>query len=502
MKTNKDITDQSPSTSTYKEYPLLNFDSEYQAKKYPKNLWPILNEYFSRYKYEFQLDDEALHQKFVTTINNLNTINLRGNIKNSWYGCYYPEEKAIEINMARISRTDHIQPSTVVNSIFHELNHITENSGSQINTSFARYNFSTSRCEGTALNEIITEMKSSRLVTSREYLLHQKGDAKHILNLEGYGDIIFAGSMIHSALGISEKEFLMSLDAGRLNFFNMLRARFPDDTSYKTFLDGITFNTDALFALKYNSNNSKKRSQDDLDNMQNYIQAIYDHCLTAMDKIIPYQAANGCDTKEYTKQCRFYLDKLNANYRHGMLCNLGINEVDVSQNDLLANVQDKILAIEAIAAQKDKLQAFEYSDLLSRLSQPNTNIKEHIQLVADKYNVTLDLEDKVFQYHQDDEYDKKMLVEDYGDTIWDNSECTQYVENLVRKENIFTKFFRRVFSKTPVALPSHTDFSPSSSPTTLGSLLEQVKEMPDYDNISPSTKDITIDRSDLHDSNR
>ena len=44
----------------FKEYKKLDFNIAFENMNYPKEMWPILNEYFSRYKYEFELSDDEI----------------------------------------------------------------------------------------------------------------------------------------------------------------------------------------------------------------------------------------------------------------------------------------------------------------------------------------------------------------------------------------------------------------------------------------------------------
>jgi len=58
----------------YKKYEALNFNSAYKSKGYPKKTWPLLNEFFSRYKHEFNLSDTEIHTKLNILLNNLDDI--------------------------------------------------------------------------------------------------------------------------------------------------------------------------------------------------------------------------------------------------------------------------------------------------------------------------------------------------------------------------------------------------------------------------------------------
>lgn len=483
-----------PSLAQYKQF---NFNSEYEAKGYPEKFWPILNEYFSRYNNEFVSSEQELMIKKSQVFANLNSIELLKASKGSWYGCYFGQEKRIEINPV----TKKLPEITLINTIFHELNHAGENMNSPFSTSFQQYNPSTSHWEGIAMNEIITEMKSSRLAQSHNHLTQQQGDSKHLLNLSCYGDLIFAGSMFHSALGISEKEFLVSSGQGRQSFDNEMASKFPSPEDYRTFVNGIIFNTDALHALKYNRDRSIAYSQDDIENMQSYTDGIYNHCLLAMDKVIPYQAfmnRNSTDMTEYLKKCRFYLNKLNANYRRGATQYTHGQDIDVSQNTLLQNVQEKIVVLEAIEKQKSSMGDFAYSDLLSQLMGTNTDNKEHIMQLAQRYGITLNLDDTPFQQIEDQEFDRQILTSDYGNYIYNNSSCMQHIKELKKKESRLSTFFKKIFPGKHNTLPPAPHIDNVSKSQLLDELNTKVIEDLDYSDFTNIKNEKVLKKDDEH----
>ena len=440
----------------HKKYEKLNFNHIYKEKGYPQNIWPILNEYFSRYKHEFDLVDVEVNSKLFIITNNLDSIKIAGTTKNSYLGEYSSSQKNININLKLMKKMG-INEEEILNTIFHELNHVGENLNTNYDTSFQKYNYDTESFEGTALNEIITEMKSSRLAKNDRI-----NNKKCYLDLIGYGDLIFIGTMIHTALGISEKDFLKYTELGKYSFDCFMRSKFPSQEDYDSFINNITFYSDMLHTIKYNRENPKlPYTQEELDNLNNSISGIYDNCLYAMGKTIPYQALKNKDDinmKEYMTKCRFNLEKLNINYYHGMSYIFDTNYIDSSQNSYLTDLQNKILAIETIDLSKDKLTSEQYSEILSSMFQTNLHGVEHLANIYDNYGIAPYASTDTFERTMDLEYEIQILKEEYGQSTWDNTNVKELINNFTKNDNIFIKLFNKLKNsfntKLPTSLPA------------------------------------------------
>lgn len=403
----------------YKEYEKLNFNSLFKTKKYPKKVWPILNEYFSRYKSELGLSEEEINLKVDKVLSNLDIIRNDGSAHDFWNGLFIPDQKEIKINMENIKRYN-LPDEQVINTIFHELNHAGENLGKDDTTSFQQYNSNTNRFEGVAFNEIITEMKSSRLACNdRAELLSKTGNDREALDLTGYGDLIFMGTMLHTALGIGEREFLGLADKGKAEFDRQMREKFPPgDETYDTFINSITYYSDMLHAIKYNEN--REWSEQDKQNMIQSMEGIKDHCIYAMGRRMSYEAFKNRDSlnmEQFTTKCRYELDKIDINYKKGMSYILPNEEIDI-ESTYKDDVKRKIMEFETLDKNKDKLSFAQQSELLY-LSSEGEFISDKLQ---SEYGITSSTDINDFDKTMELAYETKLLQDEYGDKPWNNKE--------------------------------------------------------------------------------
>ena len=192
----------------YKKY---NFNSEYQAKGYPESVWPLLNEYFSRDAAEFELSDKEVKTKLNTLLRNLDTIVIDDRPDSSNNAFYCPSVKRITLNFAGMNARNSSSEAHVC-ALFHELGHADEDLLAEPNNSFMYFN-ERGRVSGVCFNEIHKEMRASRLTTNVEDT-NNGTDPRHSVKHVGYNDLVFIGTMFHTALGISEKEFLAAAERG------------------------------------------------------------------------------------------------------------------------------------------------------------------------------------------------------------------------------------------------------------------------------------------------
>ena len=357
------------------------------------------------------------------------------------YGAYNPNKKILALNNDRLRLSR--DKTNTLNIIFHELNHAGEDRSSQYTTSFEKNK------TGLALNEIITEMKSSRLAKSR---IKNLDSSKHVLKTTCYRQTMFCGSMIHAALGMSETEFLKATDLGREKFDSIAKARFSNPKDYELFMDKIIFNTDKLHSVMYNTEKNGKYNLEDALNMTECTSTIYKDCLLAMSDIIPNQVLknkDNIDITEYAKKCRYFLDKLNVNYSKGAEFSDPKHKLkDIRKiyenTETLTNVKAKILAIEAIGKNKDKLSKEEYGELLSQLVGKSEIVQNELEKIYSKCGMNLEQSiDKQYKKTNDRKNDIKFLQEDYGTNIWDNNKSIEFVKQAIKREPLKKRIERK-----------------------------------------------------------
>ena len=478
---------------SYKEYTKLDFTPQYIAKGYDQQDWPILNEYFSRYKHEFGLSDSEIQHKLNVVLSNLDKIDTAGKSKDDHIGVYYSAKKRISINSAKLQAMGS-SFEDILNTIFHELNHAGENSLSDESTSFKQYNSNTERYEGIAINEIITEMKSSRLAKNdRVDLTKKTGEFRSVLDLQGYSDLIFVGSMMHTALGISEKEFLQYADKGRAAFDAQMESKFPTGQDYDIYMQNMIFYSDVLHACKYNRERKGPYTEEELYNIRNSINGIYSNCLGAMSKIVPYQAflnRNNMDLKEYMTKVRFDMEKLKANYRYGLSYHFDEQTINFSENGNVNRMQDIIACIEETHLHRGDLNEFQYADALANISSQNPFFAK--KYIETNYGIVPSETLMDFDRTMDLSYEISILNAEYGQDIWNNEECNEYVKNFLKKQKFLTRIFNKLNSRghrtEHKALPAAEKSTHSNKFT--GEMVDLVVKDDEYLAFQPNNRDL------------
>ena len=423
----------------YKKQKNYNFDWYYKQKGYPKNVWPILNEYFSRYQSKFDLTDEELVAKFNKVINNIDTITIEGSSKETSLGCFYPSLKKLSINIKRAERIND-DDEEILSTIFHELNHAGERGITpEENTSFKQYNPNTNSWEGTALNEIITEMKADLLAKNTTQNLSQtKNGSMRKVELGGYSDLIFIGTMIHTTLGLTEKEFIKLADQGKTKFDEEMSKRFSDPQTYYDFIQSVSYYADTLHAIKYN-NEKPELSDEDMLNMQNCVNEIYDHCLYAMDSRVRSKCIfekHSVDVLKLMQEARFNLSTLSDNYMEGMVDLKDTRDIYPSDNYFYQKITDTIVSFESIERSKKNISIGSYMELYYNIALDNTsNIRE----VINSYGIDTNKAEEDFEKTEDMSYTSYVISKYYGDDYWDNSKVGSLISDFKKGGNFIEK---------------------------------------------------------------
>ena len=397
----------------------INFNSHYKKKGYDKKLWPILNEFFSRYQTTFDLSYEELYNKLKRIINNLDEIKIEGKASDEYMGMYYPSDKKLAVNIEKLEYLN-MKDEDVLSTIFHELNHATEEGLTYgESSSFQLYNGETNLWEGTALNEIITEMKANVLAkNNNRNILNQTGDDRRTKNLNGYGDLIFVGTMLHTALGLTEKEFLKLADKGKEEFDNAMKLKFPEAEDYTNFISHISFYADTIHAIYYNKDHNQYTSED-YTNLNNCINGIYDNCIYALGQRTKKEVFFGrdnMDASSYILEAGFNLETLSINYKKGMSYVFDISDVEPRDNPYYKQTKDTITSLDVVEKARERLNTNQYNDLMSRICFSNDiNLDELL------YTYGISRDDSTLNNTVDLNTESNILKKYYEDKNWDNS---------------------------------------------------------------------------------
>lgn len=412
----------------YKKY---KFNADFEAHGYPESSWPLLNEYLSRSAAEFGLSDKDVRAKLDTILRNLNTIEIDNRPDSSLNATYNPEEKKITLNYAGLSARNESYVAHLC-AMFHELCHVGEDLLAENPNSFIKVG-KNGRLKGVSFNEILTEMKAARL-TMNMHLSADMGpgsDPKCMMKHVGYNDLIFAGTMVHTALGISEKEFLSAAEKGPEHFREVMSKKISDPKAFDIFMARVTFITDTMHSIKYNPNRKGQLTQTDYRNITNLTASLYHECLSVMDARMSTEVQKGAYTKRFSKKSRYELERLAANYEHGLRTNTPYTIDQLNDVPALASTQEKLAALEVATSMKKKLNKKTFKQLVADLNLENVNCEQ----VLSKYGLTIP---SVADTPSVDtsKYKKKFLKDDYGTDYWNNKNSISSIKEMETDDKI------------------------------------------------------------------
>ncbi len=236
----------------YKQYKYLNYNKYWKQKGYPKKFYNMLNEYFSRKAYDLDMSLEEIGREVGLFLNNVDEIEF-GNFEElytgeeayraSLGGFFSKDEKKISLNsMFYNSNSDRNFFDSFAHEVSHAVAYDPENNIRGMYKSATEKDF-----EGYFLEEIVTEMKASRLASNDRY----SSDGMSLNLKEGYNKTAFIATALASALGVSEKEFLQIANKGRQYFDETFSARFPSGNYYNSVMKNFLYNASVYNSCLY-----------------------------------------------------------------------------------------------------------------------------------------------------------------------------------------------------------------------------------------------------------
>ena len=198
-----------------------------EEKRYPKEFELVIHEFFKRSVEEFKWDRETLEKKIE---------NLRRNVDSFEYA----PKKELRDDSDVLASFEALRKRIVINSnglflignavlastIMHELKHATDlttrESHITLEDGFKPEEVKYSS-EKKGLNELITEASTVKIFGKNPY----KDKYATTYMLEGYDELSPATTMIASAFGVSESEFLDLASKGEKKFKEIFETRYP-----------------------------------------------------------------------------------------------------------------------------------------------------------------------------------------------------------------------------------------------------------------------------------
>lgn len=410
----------------YKTCEKLSFNDYYKGK-YPKKSWPILNEYFSRYKSEFNLSDEELYAKLGRTLENLNSIVYRGKGKDNVMGYFISSKKRIEV-----FSQENLDYDSILDTLFHEINHSNEVAGDHLKW-------------GLGLNEIKTTMIARRLASNDG--VDMVSSYREIVNVDGYSDLAFIGTMMQTSLGLSETEFLKLMDSGKENFDAEMVKKFNNPEDYNNFISAMKYNADALHAISYSG---KTLTDNDIQNKTMITKNMMDFCMYTMQKRIEKELPTDVDEYEkYVVNCAYQYEKLKTNYKHGMSYISPDTDVENLGEwaERLTSTINTVNLVNTVGNRDERPKAIElvHNDICQNISPDFKCEFTKQKLIYNGISVS-DTEPLVGKT-LDMEYEMSLLRSDYGEEIWNNSEMKTCMDDFLSKPSLGEIFGIEKFKK-------------------------------------------------------
>lgn len=193
-----------------------------EEKGYPKEFETVIYEFFKRSAKDFGWDRETVDKKIENLSRNVEKFEYVVEKNSSMLACFNLKDKKILIN-ADISFINNEQ---LASTIMHELRHATDQTSREGITAFEKgflFGDNSAENQSKGINELITEAATIKITGKNPY----KDKFATTYNLEGYEELSFATTMISSALGMSESEFIQIADKGELKFKEVLDTKYP-----------------------------------------------------------------------------------------------------------------------------------------------------------------------------------------------------------------------------------------------------------------------------------
>lgn len=192
-----------------------------ETKKYPKEFETVLKEYFKRSVTDLKWDKETFDKKIKNLEINLNGFEY-ATTEIGVIACYSALIKKIQIS------TDiaFLNNKELASTIIHELKHVTDETQRNFNNyenGFISSNDYYSMDNSKGINELVTEATSIKLMGVNPY--RDKYCTTYRMN--GYEELSYATTMICSAFGITEVEFIKLADKGQAKFAEKMEEKYP-----------------------------------------------------------------------------------------------------------------------------------------------------------------------------------------------------------------------------------------------------------------------------------
>ncbi len=426
----------------FKEYDYLDYSERWQVKGYPKEYYNMLNEYFSRKKYDLDLrmrDISTQVNRLIANIDRIEYVNFDKEYpkyKNTLGLCLF-EGKKICLNKKYLNMNKKINLFSV---LAHEIDYAVmyEPQYGILGMHLDSEN------EGTMLDEIVAELKANRLTNNNRWI----DKNKFIVNACQYYDTVFMGTALASAVGMTEKEFLSIADSGRYEFDEIMSQKFVDKNEYYNLMEVFIRNSDIIHSCWYGNLDKNIAVRLTKDDRSYNINGAYKNIKTVMYRMLDLRIQKDILSNlkisqsrmvDYVKKVKYDYEKLEANLKFGVKA-LGIKLKDeICYPE--ANLKDRLKFINLIAnsmnklKNKEKLMQYASSDNLTLYDYETRENTQNDQLI----NLFKELEPEI-NIEQDDffksksvpSYIQKEFLDTEGIDSWNNSNLQNDINSIYR----------------------------------------------------------------------
>lgn len=406
---------------------------EMNETSYDRRLSPLLYEFFLRATEKFEWSKEEFLEKYTNFANNVKTIKF-GKLNKGLEGQFRGIEKAIYLNkkilkeLRKNIENDFIN-SNIIDTLFHEGLHATDlksEDGKEVRDGLYDVSDGNAYEEDTMLNEYANVIASSLI--SSEKPMYYDNLGINVINNGAYGTLNLPGSIMCSALDMSEIEIAKLKDKGREAFDLHLRYKFqelPIELIVKAFEDNLN--------VIYNAHDCKKEDKENiilgLENVvDNAVNVIIDRIeVLFLQYLNPVEALERAYYNIYKIQR--LLEKVDSLYQID-----DDKEIyNVDRFNTIAELLNTVRLYKRFLDNKNLFTKEEMGEIYNRIVYHTHKKEERLQ--TEKL-----IESKFGENYQDEEIDIENIVKKYyiqsNEPMNDNTELIEQLRLAFRKPTV------------------------------------------------------------------
>ncbi len=415
----------------------------------------LIEDILQRRAYEFKFSNDEMEIQAINLVKNLEGVEfVSRDIIGKCTGKYYPGERKIRLNQDYFTELENEEDfenfaDEIYETLTHEVYHAIVEGDNE--SGLVYYNDEKEEWEGTALDEIFTEVAADRCTISRT----SQDAERYRTNTQGYYGLTFATNLLAASLGSSEREILKSGIQNRTTFMKFFMSKFYklEDAQYAK--NELFDNFESSFDLIYNIDCLADKIYDiecleDNDERKEIIKQTLSSSLTSLFKSAYDLASFQITSDIEAKPCLKYISQLT--YRFAKLERIMQDTLDEFEETEFFTQEDKqkleldiqnsrkslavrINQIDALVANKYKFKNNEAFYEQFELAKKGMLLQD-TEMLKEKYDIIIreDSIGNIKSITEDLEYAEYILEEDFDNgRCWDNKPAGTILKRILDK---------------------------------------------------------------------